>query len=109
MNFAILPKNVNYTEHMLTFELLYWDVNSLEASNLDKNFIQGTNFIRVLFHHTKTMGKNLPKMEFDALKILFKNKDIKVDTKADKGDKVVRKRLYKKRLEKIMQDEKHFE
>lgn len=55
------------------------------------------------------MGKNLPKMEFDALKILFKNKDIKVDTKADKGDKVVRKRLYKKRLEKIMQDEKHFQ
>ena len=46
---------------MLPFELLYRDVDSFEVSNLDKDFIKRTNFIRVLFHHTRTMAKFLEK------------------------------------------------
>ena len=35
-NFAIPPKNINYADFMLTFELLYKDADLLEVSNLDK-------------------------------------------------------------------------
>ena len=40
LNFAIPPKNINYADFMLPFELLYRDVDSLEVSNLDKEFIK---------------------------------------------------------------------
>ena len=35
LNFAIPPKNINYADCMIPFELLYRDVDSLEVSNLD--------------------------------------------------------------------------
>ena len=38
LNFAIPPKNKNYADYMLPFELLYRKVDSLEVSNLDKEF-----------------------------------------------------------------------
>ena len=38
LNFAIPPKNKNYPDYMLPFELLYRKVDSLEVSNLDKEF-----------------------------------------------------------------------
>ena len=34
------PKNTNYVDFMLPFEMLYRDVDSLEVSNLDKEFIK---------------------------------------------------------------------
>ena len=40
LNFAIPPKNINYADFMLPFELLYRDVNSLEVFNLDKEFMK---------------------------------------------------------------------
>ena len=36
LNFAIPPKNINYADYMLPFELLYRDVDFLEVANLDK-------------------------------------------------------------------------
>ena len=87
LNFAIPPKNTNYADCMLPFELLYRDVDLLEISNLDKEFIK----IRIRasafssYKDTgKTVEKNLPKAKFDAFKILLKSKDIIVP-KADKG------------------------
>ena len=85
LNFAILPKNINYTDFMLPFKLLYRDVDSLEVSNLDKEFIK-SRLRDSAFSSYKDTGKilenNLAKEEFDALKILHKNKDIIVE-KAD--------------------------
>ena len=40
LSFTIPPKNINYADYMLPFELPYRDVNSLEVSNLDKEFIK---------------------------------------------------------------------
>ena len=87
LNFAIPPKNINYADYMIPFELLYRDVDSLEVSNLDKEFIKSRLRDSAFSSYkdtSKTFEKNLPKAEFDALKILLKNKDIIVQ-KADKG------------------------
>ena len=40
LNFVIPPKNISYADFMVLFELVYRDVNSLEVSNLDKEFIK---------------------------------------------------------------------
>ena len=40
LNFTIPPKNINYADFMLPFDLLHMDVDSLEVSNLDKEFIK---------------------------------------------------------------------
>ena len=76
---------------MLPFELLYRDVNSLEVSNLDKEFMKNRLRDSAFSSHKdtgKTFEKNLPKEEFHSLEILLKNKDIIVQ-KADKGNTVV--------------------
>ena len=77
LNFAIPPKNINYADYMIPFELLYRDVDSLEISNLDKGFIKSRLRDSAFSSYkdtSKTFEKNLPKEEFDALKILLKNK-----------------------------------
>ena len=76
LNFAILPRSINYADYMLPFELLYRDVNSLEVSNLDKEFIKSRlrDFAFSSYKDTgETFEKNLPTAEFDALKFLLKN------------------------------------
>ena len=83
LNSAIPPKNINYADCMLPFELLYRDIDFLEVSNLDNV----SNFSS--YKDTgKTFEENLPKAEFDVLKVLLKNKDIIVQ-KEDKGNTVV--------------------
>ena len=54
---------------------------------------------------SKTFEKNLPKAELDALKILFKNKDIMIQ-KADKGNTVViwNKKDYVRKMKNILND-----
>ena len=39
MNFAIPPKNVNYADYLLSFRLLFRDINLCEVSSYDKEFI----------------------------------------------------------------------
>ena len=87
LNFAIPSKNINYADYMIPFELLYRDVDSLEVSNLDKEFIKSRlrdSTFSSYMDTSKTFEKNLLKAEFEALKILLKNKDI-ILQKADKG------------------------
>ena len=63
---------------MLPFELLYRDVDFLEVSNLDKEFIKSRlrdSAFSAYKDTGKTFEKNLSKAEFDALKILLENKD----------------------------------
>ena len=69
LNFTIPPKNINYAAFMLPFELLYRDVDSLEVSKLDKEFIKSRlrDSAFSLYKDTgKTLEKRLPKKEFDA-------------------------------------------
>ena len=104
---------MNYADFMLPFELLYRDVNSLEVSNLDKEFIK-TRLRDSSFSSYKdtgkTLEKNLPKEEFDALKILLKNKDIIVQ-KADKGNTVVilNRKDYVCKMKNILNDMSKFQ
>ena len=75
--FVISPKNINNADFMLPFELLYRDVNSLEVSNLNNQFIKSrlTDSAFSSYKGTdKTREKNLPKEEFDALKIHLKRR-----------------------------------
>ena len=92
---------------MLPFELLFRDFDSLEVSNLDKEFIK-SRLRDSAFSSCKDTGKtleNLPKEEFDALKILLKNKDIIVQ-KADKGNTVVilNRKYYVCKMKNILND-----
>ena len=67
---------------MLPFELLYRNVDSLEISNLYKDFIKSRlrdSAFSSKKDTGKTFEKKLPKAEFDALNILLKNKDIIVE------------------------------
>ena len=76
---------------MLSFELLYRDVNYFEVSNLNNVFIKGRLRDSTFLSYKdtgKTLEKNLPNEKFDALKILLKNKDIIVQ-KRDKGNTIV--------------------
>ena len=41
LNFAILPKIVNYADYVLPFELLFRDINLCETPSYDKEFICG--------------------------------------------------------------------
>ena len=56
LNFAIPPKNINYADYMLPFELLYRDVDFLEVSNLDKE-LSKVGSETLLFHHTRILVK----------------------------------------------------
>ena len=70
---------------MLPFELLCRDADSLEISNLYKDFIESRLRDSAFSSNKdtgKTFEKKLPKAEFDTLNILLKNKDIIVE-KAD--------------------------
>ena len=112
LNFAIPPKNINYADYMIPFELLYRDVDSLEVSNLDKEFIKSRlrdSDFSSCKDASKTFEKNLPKAEFDALKILLKNKDIIVQ-KVDKGNTVIilNKKDYVCKMKNILHDSSRF-
>ena len=56
LNFAIPPKNINYADYILPFEVLYRDVDFLEVSNLDKEFIK-SRLRDSAFHHTRILVK----------------------------------------------------
>ena len=92
---------------MIPFELLYRDVDSLEVFNLDKEFIKSRLRDSAFSSYKdtcKTFEKHLPKAEFDALKILLKNKDI--IKKADKGNTIVilNRKDYACKMKNILND-----
>ena len=98
---------------MLPLELLYRNVDSLEVSNLDEEFTKSIlrdSAFPPYKDTGKTLEKNLLKEEYDALKILFKNKDIIVQ-KADKGNTVVtlKKKDYVCKMKNILNDKSKFE
>ena len=97
---------------MIPFELLYRDVDSLEVSNLDKEFIKSRLRDSAFSSYkdtSKTFEKNLPKPEFDALKILLKNKHTIIQ-KADKGNTVIilNREDYVCKMKNILNDSSKF-
>ena len=51
LNFAISPKNINNADYMLPFELLFTDIDLLDITRADRNFIQGLFIEIVGLHH----------------------------------------------------------
>ena len=99
-------------DYMIPFELLYRDVDSLEVSNLDKEFIKSKLRDSVFSSYkdtSNTFEKHLPKVAFDALKILLKNEDIIIQ-KADKGNTVVilNRKDYVCKMKNILNDSSKF-
>ena len=104
---------MGYAGFMLPFELLYSDVNSLEVSNLDKEFIESRLRDSAFSPYKdtgKTLEKNLPKEEFDTLKILLKSQHI-IEQKADKGNTVVflNRKHYVCKMKNILNDKSKFQ
>ena len=90
--------------------MLYGDVDSLEISDLDKEFIKSRlrDSAFLLYKNTdKIFEKDLPKAAFDALKILLKNKDIIVQ-KAGKGNTVVILNRFVCKMKNILNDSSKF-
>ena len=113
LNFAILPKNLNYADYLLPFELLFRDIDLLDIPRTDRDFIQG-RLRDCAFTSYRDVGKNidrnLSKEQHFALKNLIKNKDLVIQ-KADKGNNVVilNKNDYNLDMKKILSDTSKFQ
>ena len=57
LNFDISPKILNYAGYILPFQLLFRDINLLDISRTDRDFIQGR--LRDHIHHTEMRVKIL--------------------------------------------------
>ena len=113
MNFAIPPKNLNYADYLLPFELLFRDIDLLDIPRTDRDFIQG-RLRDCAFTSYRDVGKNidrnLSKEEHFAFKYLVKNKDLIIQ-EADKGNTVVilNKNDYNLKMKKILSDTSKFQ
>ena len=112
LNFAVLPKGINYADYLLPFELLYGDINSLRISNFDLDCIKArlrdSTFLSCK-ETSKFMENNLPKAEFDALKSLIRNKEL-IMQKADEGNTAVllNRKDYISKMKLILADTSKF-
>ena len=81
LNFAIPPKNLNYTYYLLPFELLYRDIDALGIPDNDKHFIQSRLRDCALMSYRdvhKINDSNLPKEEHASLNHLINNKNLAI-------------------------------
>ena len=113
LNFAIPPKNVNYADYLLPFELLFRDIDLSEIPSYDKEFIR--NRLRdceiTSFRDSgKINENNLSKKEHLALKDLIENRDLIIQ-KSDKGNTVVvlNKNDYISKIKVILSDSSKFQ
>ena len=60
LNFAISPKNLNYADYMLPFELLFRDIDLLDIPRTDRDFIQ-VRLRCCAFTSYRAAGKNADK------------------------------------------------
>ena len=116
LNFSIIPKNLNYGDYCVNFEMLFRNVR------LDDNLNVGTlDFIRTRlkdialssfrdFKDSPARDNNLMKEEQECLKILSSKKDLVVQ-KSDKGNSIVilNKSDYLTKVKEIISDTTKFE
>ena len=114
LNFRLAPKQLNYADYLVHFELFYRNIRNLEVlSNEDLDFVKTKTKETALSsfrQYNKSPQQNLSKEELAALASLSKNKDIVIQ-KSDKGNSVVivDKETYIKRMENLLSDERKFE
>ena len=113
LNSAIPPKNVNYADYLLPFELLFRDIDLCEVPNYDKEFIHSRlrDYAFTYFRDSSKINENnLSKEEHLALKHLIKNRDLVIQ-KPDKGNIVVilNKNDYISRMKVILNDSSKFQ
>ena len=100
LNVAISPKNLNYANYMLSFELLFRDIDLLDIQGRLRDFAF-TSYRDA----GKNAGKSLSKDEQFVLSTLIKNKDLVIQ-KAYKVNTVVilNKKDYNLLMKKILSD-----
>ena len=113
LNFAIPPKNIDYANYLLPFELLVRDIDFCEIPSFDKEFIRSRLrdcAITSFRDSGKINENNLSKKEHLALKSLIKNRDLIIQ-KADKGKTVaiLNKKDYISKLKVILSDSSKFQ
>ena len=114
LNFCLAPKQLNYADYLVHFELFYRNIRNLEVlSNKDLDFVNTKTKETALpssRKYNKSPQQNLLKEELVALASLSKNKDIVIQ-KSGKGNSVVfvDKETYIKRMENLSSDEGKFE
>ena len=112
--FCLAPKQLNYADYLVHFELFYRNICNLEVlSNEDLDFTKTKTKETALSsfrQYNKSPQQNLSKEELAALASLSKNKDIVIQ-KSDKGNSVVivDKETYIKRMENLLNDQGKFE
>ena len=114
LNFCLPPKQLNYADYLVHFELFYRDIRHLEIfSDKDLDFVKTKTKETVLFsfrQYNKNPLQNLSQEELAALTNLSKNKDIVIQ-KSDKGNSVVivDEDIYIKRMGNLLSDQRKFE
>ena len=93
LNFAIPPKEIEYSKFLLSFEFPFCDIKSSSESSVDlastKAYLQDTAFtFYSAFNKDNSPPFNLSKDEFELL-CQLKNENNLVIQKADKGNTVV--------------------
>ena len=115
LQFALPPQTLEYADYMVSFELIYRDIKTINLNTLQNKTIKST-LLDTAFSSFDTFKKNKPKynnlseIELQALNSLLQNKDITIQ-KADKGSTIVviDKDAYKKKMKAIISDGSKFE
>ena len=91
ISFTIPPKAIEYSEFLLTFEMLFREITSLDIGDFNKECAKRRlrDSTYSLFKQVSRISdKNLSREGFKALNNLVKNKDWGIK-KADKGNNIV--------------------
>jgi len=115
LNFAIPPKNLEYSKFLLPFELLYREIKfsgiSADEFPFLKAKLQDTALSSYMnFKKDSSPPSNLSKEEFESL-LALKNQNDLIFQKADKGNTIVilDKSAYTKSVELLIQNPEKFE
>ena len=108
LNFALLPKELNYADHLTGYELLSREIKefSVDDSIRERVKVEMKKICLSLFENFKFKDElNITPDELKALKDLSSRKDIIIQ-KADKGNSVVilNKNGYIKRMSEMLPD-----
>ena len=114
LQFAISLTEIEYTDFMLPFELIYRDISSEEVLSENLNNLKNQLLDTTTSSYTKIKNcrkkSNLSSDEAQALRNLTKQKDI-ITQKADKGNTVVTlgKESYIEKMNELLNDTSKFE
>ena len=106
LNFCLAPKQLNYTDYLVHFELFYRNIRNLKVlSNKDLDFVETKakeTALSSFRQYNKSPLENFSKEELTGLASLSKNKDIAIRY-SDKANSVgiVDKETYIKNIKRM--------